>query len=139
MSTPLILEKFTKENPAANGANLKAFDSPKDNPKLKKAQRKNCFAIEITLQQDHSEDAPAILVLNGRHAKSLWYLNQCRTGLTRIEALDEHRILSLTQHVHFFRNQLNLEIITERILPTRYANYRLITPISIRILSQGRK
>lgn len=130
------MDILTKENPAANGACL-TTDISNDTPKTKKGQCKNGFIIEVTIQPDNPEDPPLILVIDGKPARSLWHLYQCQAGLTRAEALDRHFILSLTQHVRYFRTELGLEILTERIPPTRYANYHLITPASIRILSQG--
>jgi hypothetical protein len=131
------MDDFTKENPAMNGANLNAIYAFKGTPKTKKAQRKNGFIVEVTIRPDNPEDSPIVFNLDGKPACSLWYLYQCQAGLTRAEALDRHFILSLTQHVRYFRKDLGLDILTERIPPTRYANYHLITPVSIRILSQG--
>lgn len=127
---------ITKQNPVCGGACLTTVIS-NDTPKPKKGQCKNGFIIEVTIQSDNPEDPPIVYNLDGKPARSLWYLYQCQAGLTRAEALDRHFILSLTQHVHYFRTKLGLEIQTERIPPTRYANYHLITPVSIRILSQG--
>ncbi len=131
------MEQITKENPAANGAHSKRFDTSKNSKEQKNEQHQNDFTIEITVHSGDPEAPANVFVLHGKPAKSLWYLYQYQTGLTRAEALDKHFILSLTQHVHYFRSELDLDILTERIPPTRYANYHLITPVSIRILSQG--
>lgn len=128
-----------KENPATNGAILSKFDNFNFIQNNQKVQTNYVSIIEVTIPSHSPEHPPVVFVLDGKPARSLWYLYQCKDGLTRAEALDRHFILSLTQHVHYFRNELGLKILTERIPPTRYANYHLITPISIRVLSQGGK
>lgn len=130
------MENFTKQNPATNGACL-TTDISNVTPKPKKGQCKNGFIIEVTIQPDNPENPTIVFNLDGKPARSLWYLYQCQAGLTRAEALDRHFILSLTPHVYYFRHKLGLDILTERVPPTGYANYHLITPVSIRILSQG--
>lgn len=131
------MDQITKENPAGYGANLNTLDANKYNKKRKKKQSKSDFVIEVTVHPSDPESSPIVFVLDGKPAKSLWYLYQYQAGLTRAEALDNHFILSLTQHVHFFRHSLKLDIETERVDETHYARYHLLTPLNTRILSQG--
>jgi len=131
------MEQITKENPAGNGVNSKNIKAIQFNKNRKKKQSESDFLIEVTVHPSDPESSPIVFVLDGKPAKSLWHLDQCQAGLTRAEALDSHFILSLTQHVHFFRHELKLDIETERVDETRYARYHLLTPLKTRILSQG--
>ena len=127
---------ITKENPATNGACLTTVIC-NDTPKPKKGQRKNGFSIQVTIYSDEPTDAPLVLIVSGKPARSLLCLYQSESGLTRIESLSKYGILCLTQHVSKMRHKWGLEVLTERVQPTGYGIYHLITPVSIRILSQG--
>jgi len=127
-------DDFTKQNPASNGACF-TTDNKKNTPKQNKRQRKNGFALEIRIHSDNPKDIPVVLVVSGKPAYSLWHLYTRKGGLSRADALSKYFILCLTQHVHFFRHELDLEIFTEKVPPTGYGIYHLITPLSIRILS----
>lgn len=78
-------------------------------------------------------------IATGKEARSLYFLYQLKRGLTRAQALEKYFVLSLTQHVHTMRHEWELEILTERIQPTRYARYHLVSNIRIRALKGGRK
>lgn len=126
-----------KENPATNGANSTHIDTVKYMPKTKKEQRQNVFKLEVTIHADNSADAPLVLIVSGKPARSLLCLYQSPSGLTRIESLSRYGILCLTQHISKMRHKWGLDVFTQRIEPTRYGRYHLITPVSIRVLSQG--
>jgi len=130
------MDDFKKENPATNGACL-TTDISNNTPKPKKGQCKNGFTIEVTIQPDNPENTPFAIVLDGDAARSLLYLYERQRGLSRAEALSKYGVLSLTPHVFRMRHKWGLDIFTERVPPTRYGIYHLITPVSIRILSQG--
>jgi len=126
---------FAKENPATNGASKSSFDKNYNKLKAGEGQGNNGFFIEITRPSDSPEHKPIVYTLVGDHAHTLWHLYTRKSGLSRAEALKRHFILSLNEHVHFFRHELDLEIFTEKVPPTGYGIYHLITPLSIRILS----
>jgi hypothetical protein len=71
--------------------------------------------------------------ISGKTARSLQLLIEYKTGLTRMEALDRHGVLSLTQHVHTMRHDYGLQIETEWIIvdeKTKYGRYHLISKVS---------
>lgn len=127
----------TKKSPAANGANSNAIYSAYRRKSIQRDQYQNSFTIEVTILTDNAKDTPAVMVLDGRPARSLWRFYQGQAGLTRSEKLDRYFIPSLTRHVHYFRVKIGLYFLTKIIFPFRYATYHLITPVSIRILKQG--
>lgn len=130
------MDKFTKQNPVCGGACL-TTDISNNNPNQKKGQCKNGFIIEVTVDSVNPENTPVVMVLDGDAARSLLYLYERQRGLSRAEALSQYSVLSLTPHVFKMRHKWGLEIFTEKVPPTGYGIYHLITPVSIRILSQG--
>lgn len=95
----------------------------------------SCFEVSVFKDRRIAKK----FIAKGKEAKSLYYLYALKRGLTRAEALDRYFVLSLTQHVHTMRHEWGLEIHTERILPTKYARYHLVSKIRIRILKGGKK
>lgn len=130
------MEYFTKENPATNGAHSEILLLDNNTQKLKKGQTRNAFVIEVAILSDDPKNPNVTMVITGKPARSLWLLYNCKNGLSRAEALEKYSILSITQHVSKMRHKWDLEILTERVQPTRYAIYHLITPVFIRLLNR---
>ncbi len=126
-----------RKSPATNEAckndlPLKATSKPR------KKQVLTDSYLEVTVWPEHADEEPYVIQMNGKHARSLKRLHECRsTGLTRMEAVEHFNILCLTQHVYILRHDFDLDIYTEELKPEKYARYHLISRISLRDISNG--
>ena len=107
--------------------------------KIINGQILNGYVLEINLPGTANAEPRKFLVGSGKTARSLLIMYAIKMGVTRAEALGAFFVLSITQHVHQMRHDWGLEIETERVPPTGYARYHLLSPITIRILQKGGK
>ena len=86
---------------------------------------------------------PRTFLCKGRLARSLLHLINCPAGTTRMDAMDDEKILSLSQHVHAFRHKYGLEILMEPALytgrdgKTWFGRYTLKSKVHVRHLAGG--
>jgi len=107
--------------------------------KIINGQILNGYALEIILPGTATAEPRKFFVSSSKAARSLLIMYAIKMGVTRAEALGGYFVLSITQHVSKMRHHWGLEIETERVQPTGYARYHLISPITIRILTNGGK
>lgn len=124
-----------KESPAANGAEVSVHSDFAT--KIINGQIKSGYVLEIILPSTATAESRTFYVTGGKAARSLLIMYAIKLGMTRAEALGEYFVLSITQHVHKMRHEWELEIETERVPPTGYARYHLLSPVTIRILKGG--
>lgn len=107
--------------------------------KIINGQILNGYVLEIILPGTATAELRKFYVSSSKAARSLLIMYAIKMGVTRAEALGGYFVLSITQHAHQMRHDWGLEIETERVPPTGYARYHLISPITIRILTNGGK
>lgn len=102
---------------------------------FKKKNRPVQGAAQVTVYNPNCNNAHDEIQVEiaGKAARSLQLLKESKAGLTRMEALEKHGVLSLTQHVHILRHDYGLHIETEWIIvdeKTKYGRYHLISKVS---------
>ncbi len=105
--------------------------------KIVNGQARSGYALEVFHSLNDKDKPRKFYLASSNAARSLLILYLIKIGVTRAEALGEYFLLSLTQHVSKIRHEWGLEIETERVPPTGYARYHLLSPVTIRILRQG--
>ncbi len=105
--------------------------------KIVNGQIKNGYVLEIILSGTETTEPHKFYVGASNAARSLLIMYAIKMGVTRAEALGGYFVLSITQHVHKMRHEWGLEIETERVPPTGYARYHLISPVTVNIIVGG--
>lgn len=105
--------------------------------KIINGQILNGYVLEIIIPRTATAEPRKFFINSSKGARSLLIMYAIKMGVTRAEALGGYFVLSITQHVSKMRHDWGLEIETERVPPTGYARYHLLSPITMRILTNG--